>query len=54
LRPLEVTYEASAPLDDEEGILAPGVTGTARIFVGRQTLAQRAWRALCATFRIEG
>ncbi len=53
LRPLSVTYQASAPLDDPEGLIVPGATGQARIHAGHQTLAQRAWRTLCATFRFQ-
>ncbi len=53
LRPLSVTYQASAPLDDVEGVIVPGATGQARVHAGQQTLGQRAWRAICATFRFE-
>jgi putative peptide zinc metalloprotease protein len=50
LRPVSVTYEASAPLDDADGVLVPGATGRARIHAGQRTLGQRLWRGVCATF----
>ncbi|MBW3599121.1 MAG: HlyD family efflux transporter periplasmic adaptor subunit, partial [Planctomycetes bacterium] len=53
LRPLQATWQASAPFTDDAGLLVPGVTGRARIHAGRQTLGQRLWRTLCATFNFE-
>jgi len=49
-RPASTTYQASAPLDDENGELFIGATGRARIRAGHQTLARRLWRYLCETF----
>jgi putative peptide zinc metalloprotease protein len=51
LKPLTVTYQASATLEDPAGAIVPGSTGHARVHAGRRTLGQRAWRAFCATFK---
>jgi hypothetical protein len=40
-------------LENADGALIPGATGQARIHAGRQTLGQRLWRSLCATFNFE-
>ena len=52
-RPVEVTYQASAPVDDDAGRLLAGTTGQAKIHAGYQPLATRLWRGLCRTFRFE-
>jgi putative peptide zinc metalloprotease protein len=52
-RPLEITYQASAPLDDETGRLLAGTTGQAKVHAGYQPLAARLWRSVCRTFRFE-
>ncbi|MFV1967253.1 MAG: hemolysin D [Pirellulaceae bacterium] len=52
-RPISTTYQASAWLDDDDGLLFIGATGRARIYTGRQTLARKFWRYLCETFRLE-
>jgi putative peptide zinc metalloprotease protein len=52
-RPIDVTYQASVPLDDHTGRLAAGTTGHAKIHAGWQPLATRLWRGLCRTFRFE-
>jgi len=52
-RPVETTYQASAELDDKEGVLFLGARGRARIHVGYQTLGRRLWRSLSNTFRFE-
>ena len=49
-RPLNTTFQASAALVDEDGLLFLGATGKARIRVGGQSLARRLWRYLCHTF----
>lgn len=50
-RPRSTTFQASAPLIDEDGLLFLGATGHGRIRVGSQSLARRLWRYLCHTFR---
>lgn len=52
-RPLSTTYQASASLTDEEGLLFVGATGQARIHAGSQTIARRMWRYLCRNFRFD-
>ncbi len=52
-RPDSTTYQGSAPLDDEEGLLLVGATGTAKIHTGHRTVAQRFWRYLCQTFNLD-
>jgi putative peptide zinc metalloprotease protein len=52
-RPIDVVYQASVPLDDASGRILAGATGKAKIHAGYQTLAARAWRSLCRTFRFE-
>jgi putative peptide zinc metalloprotease protein len=49
-RPLSTTFQASASLVDDAGLLFLGATGKARIRVGSQSLARRVWRYLCHTF----
>jgi len=45
-RPQNAIYQASAPLDDTEGLLRIGLRGRAKIHVAPQTIAGRAWRLL--------
>ncbi len=52
-RPLSTTYQGSSPLEAPDGRLLGGTTGRARIRVGRQTVAQRAWRFVCQTFSFD-
>ena len=52
-RPVDVLYQASVPLHDEEGRLLPGTTGRAKVHCGYQPLALRLWRTACRTFRFE-
>jgi hypothetical protein len=52
-RPVDVTYQASVPLDDDSGRLVAGTTGHAKVHAGWQPLAARLWRGLCRTFRFE-
>lgn len=52
-RPESTTYQGSAEIDDEAGLLLVGATGTAKIHTGYRTVAQRAWRYLCQTFNLD-
>jgi putative peptide zinc metalloprotease protein len=52
-RPDSTTYQGSAAIDDEDGLLLVGATGTARIHTGHRTVAQRVWRYLCQTFNLD-
>ena len=49
-RPLNTTYQASAPLDDQRGVVYLRTRGHAKIHVGAQTIAGRLWRYLSQTF----
>jgi putative peptide zinc metalloprotease protein len=51
--PQNTTYLVSVPVENDDGQLIAGATGKAKIRVGYQTLGQRVWRLLCATFRFE-
>jgi putative peptide zinc metalloprotease protein len=50
-RPLQTTFQGSAPLVDPDGLLWLGATGDGRIRVGNQTMARWVWRYLCHTFQ---
>lgn len=52
-RPVDVTYQASAPLSDSTGLLLPGATGHAKIHAGYQPLYRRLWRTACRTFHFQ-
>jgi putative peptide zinc metalloprotease protein len=52
-RPVDVTYQASAPLSDTSGLLFPGSTGHAKIHAGYQPLYRRLWRTACRTFHFQ-
>lgn len=52
-RPVSATYQARVDLDDPQGRVLAGMTGSASIRAGSQSLAQRLWRFACHTFRIE-
>jgi len=52
-RPSSTTYQGSAAIDDEDGLLLVGATGTAKIHTGHRTVAQRVWRYVCQTFNLE-
>ncbi|NDC63864.1 MAG: biotin/lipoyl-binding protein [Planctomycetia bacterium] len=48
--PISTSYEAMMPLEDAEGVLTPGMRGTARIKVGSRTVGQWLLRLLWQTF----
>lgn len=48
--PISTTYQARVPFDDPTGQIRIGFRGRAKIRVGYQTLAYRAWRYLARTF----
>jgi putative peptide zinc metalloprotease protein len=52
-RPMSATYEAWADLDDSAHLLRLGLTGTAKIHAGTQTLGQRLWRYVTRTFHFQ-
>jgi putative peptide zinc metalloprotease protein len=49
-KPLSTSYQASVPLDNSDGLLGVGDTGTARIYTGWQSLGQRLYRYVIRTF----
>jgi len=49
-QPISTSYEAMVHLDDGDGLLTPGMRGTARIRVGGRTVAQWLLRLLWQTF----
>jgi hypothetical protein len=48
--PISTSYEAMLAVDDAEGLLTPGMRGTARIEVGSRTVGQWLLRLLWQTF----
>ena len=51
--PISTSYEAMTSLDDSDGILTPGMRGTARIKVGSRTVGQWLLRLLWQTFNFK-
>jgi multidrug efflux pump subunit AcrA (membrane-fusion protein) len=49
-QPISTSYEALMHLDDPDGLLTPGMRGTARIRVGSRTVGQWLLRLLWQTF----
>jgi hypothetical protein len=49
-KPFNTSYQALAPIDDPEGILASGLKGRAKISTRWQTLGAQAGRYLARTF----
>ncbi len=52
-RPINTSYQARAPLDDNEGLLRIGLRGQAKIHARWQTLGYRGWRYLTRTFNFK-
>jgi putative peptide zinc metalloprotease protein len=52
-KPLSTSYQASVPLDNSDGLLEVGDTGTARIYTGWQSLGQRLYRYVIRTFHFQ-
>jgi len=51
--PISTSYEAMTALDDPDGVLTPGMRGTARIKVGSRTVGQWLLRLLWQTFNFK-
>ena len=47
------TYQVKVLLNQPDGVIPVGSTGTARVRTGYQTLGSRIWRLACATFRFD-
>lgn len=52
-RPLTTSYQVRVPLEDPEQLLVMGLKGRAKIYAGKQTLAQQLWRYVARTFNFE-
>jgi putative peptide zinc metalloprotease protein len=52
-RPMNTSYQARAPINDDEGLLYLGLRGKAKIYTRWQTLAERSWRYLTRTFNFK-
>ena len=52
-RPLNPSYQARVFLDDPDGLLRPGLRGTAKIQTEPQSLGRRAWRLISETFNFK-
>lgn len=53
LRPISTSYQARVPLDPTEGVLRVGLTGTAKVYTGWQSLGQRLRRVIYRTFHFQ-
>jgi len=51
--PIETLYYAVVPLENRDGLLKPGMRGSARIKARSLTLARRVWRWFNRTFRFK-
>jgi putative peptide zinc metalloprotease protein len=51
--PISTSYEVMTSLDDPDGVLTPGMRGTARIKVGSRTVGQWLLRLLWQTFNFK-
>ncbi|MGD9723294.1 MAG: biotin/lipoyl-binding protein [Pirellulales bacterium] len=49
-RPINTSYQASAPIDDNNGQLVQGLRGTAKVYAKWQPIGKRVWRYLMRTF----
>jgi hypothetical protein len=47
------SYQARAPIDDEDGLLYLGLRGKAKIHAQWQTIATRGWRWITRTFNFK-
>jgi putative peptide zinc metalloprotease protein len=52
-RPMNTSYQARAPIDDEDGLLYLGLRGKAKIYTQWQTIATRSWRWITRTFNFK-
>jgi putative peptide zinc metalloprotease protein len=52
-RPMNTSYQARAPIEDEDGLLYLGLRGKAKIYARWQTVAERSWRFLARTFNFK-
>lgn len=52
-KPLSTSYQASVPLENSDGLLVVGDTGTARIYTGWQSLGERLYRYVIRTFHFQ-
>jgi putative peptide zinc metalloprotease protein len=49
-RPINISYQARAPIDDDSGKLVQGLRGTAKIAADWQPIGKRVWRYIMRTF----
>jgi putative peptide zinc metalloprotease protein len=49
-RLMSTSYQARVPLDNDQGLLRPGLRGRAKIYTEPRTVAQRIWRWWTQTF----
>jgi putative peptide zinc metalloprotease protein len=52
-RPMNTSYLARAPIEDDEQLLFLGLRGKAKIYARWQTIAERGWRFLARTFNFK-
>jgi len=53
LRPISTSYQARVPLDNVDGTLRVGLTGSAKVYTGWQPLWRRLYRYLARTFNFD-
>jgi putative peptide zinc metalloprotease protein len=49
-RPINISYQANAAIDDDSGALVTGLRGTAKIAADWQPIGKRVWRYIVRTF----
>ncbi|MEM9411819.1 MAG: site-2 protease family protein, partial [Planctomycetota bacterium] len=52
-KPQSATFQVGVPFSDELKVISAGSIGKAKINAGTQTIGQRIWRAIQATFRFD-
>ncbi|MCC6123704.1 MAG: biotin/lipoyl-binding protein [Pirellulales bacterium] len=52
-KPQSTSYQADAPLDDEDGLMRLGLRGTGRIYTRWMSVGERFWRFLSHTFNFK-
>ena len=53
LRPISTSYQARVPLDQQDDMLRVGLTGTAKVYTGWQSLGRRIARYIYRTFHFQ-
>jgi putative peptide zinc metalloprotease protein len=52
-RPMSTSYQARAPIDDDDGVILLGIRGQARVYTTWLPLGTRLWRLVAHTFNFK-